>query len=416
MEIAKQAAAAASGAMMLLVARSRGSRRGAAAADADASAAAVITPRRTRLIRVPDLAAFRATLTDSIIGLSPDEVRDTLVLVPTRAAAEQLRRTVEDRALTGSGDAFVWPLAGTRDELYDELASRLASSPPRLSAFEREVILAGVGRDLDRGGPRGAVSAATGAGRRDSQPVRPHPAAGTQRGRLRAELPRGARTRAGHGSRRPAVAPADRVSRRRVSRIRGADGERWSRRRARAPRAPARHRSRSTAASSHRHRLRSHRRARRPVAGGFRPADAAAGTARSSTSSAARRRWRPGSWSGCTRRFQSSRRSARRTPHAGHHDSWRRRRRSAARTEPVCYTYRDREEELAAVARRVKADRQRRRRRRCTARRLSCSVRCRISISRATCSPITRLPSRRSTRCRWRPSRMPRRSISRSMP
>jgi hypothetical protein len=108
----------------------------------------VISPRRTSLIRVPDLAAFRSTLTDSILSLTPGAAADTFVIVPTRAAGEQLRRTVEERALKEAGDVFGWPLVGTRAELYDELATRLPSLPARLSAFEREVMLAGVGRDL----------------------------------------------------------------------------------------------------------------------------------------------------------------------------------------------------------------------------------------------------------------------------
>ena len=49
--------------------------------------AAVITPRRTRLIRVPDLGAFRR-----VIGVLSDRP-DTIVLVPNRAAARQLART-----------------------------------------------------------------------------------------------------------------------------------------------------------------------------------------------------------------------------------------------------------------------------------------------------------------------------------
>ena len=54
--------------------------------------------------------------------------------------------------------------------------------------------------------------------------------------------------------------------------------------------------------------------------------------------------------------------------------------------------------------------------RRCTAPRSSCSVRFRICIWRGTCSPIPRFRSRRSTRCRSRPSRTPPPSISCSMP
>ena len=83
---------------------------------------------------------------------------------------------------------------------------------------------------------------------------------------------------------------------------------------------------------------------------------------------------------------------------------------------PIAFTYRDREEELAAVARRLKAEQRAGRRRRCTAPRSSSSARCRISISHATCSPTRRLRSRHSTRCRWRPSPTRPLSISSSTP
>ena len=48
----------------------------------------MITPRRTRLVRVPDLQAFRA----AIVELSPHtESTRRVVLVPTGGAARQLR-------------------------------------------------------------------------------------------------------------------------------------------------------------------------------------------------------------------------------------------------------------------------------------------------------------------------------------
>lgn len=108
----------------------------------------MITPRRTRLVRVPDLAAFQRTLTDLAAGLAPADARETFVLVPTRAAAEQLRRTLENRLLTRETPARIWPLLGTRTDLSDELAARLAVSPRLLNAFEREVMLAAIARDL----------------------------------------------------------------------------------------------------------------------------------------------------------------------------------------------------------------------------------------------------------------------------
>jgi RecB family exonuclease len=106
----------------------------------------VITPRTTRLFRVRDLAAYRATLTRWIVEWPFAAARDTCVVVPTRAAAEQLRRTVEDRALERAG-AIVWPILATRHDLYLECASRLPAPPALLSAFEREVMLSAVSRE-----------------------------------------------------------------------------------------------------------------------------------------------------------------------------------------------------------------------------------------------------------------------------
>jgi RecB family exonuclease len=112
----------------------------------------VTTPRRIRLTRAADLAAFRTTLTEWILALSPDQARDTCMLVPTRAAAEQLRRTVEGQALRQQRAAVIWPVLATRRELYDELGRRLRSAPRLLSPFAREVLLSASCRAvMDRG-------------------------------------------------------------------------------------------------------------------------------------------------------------------------------------------------------------------------------------------------------------------------
>jgi RecB family exonuclease len=86
----------------------------------------VITPRRTRLIRVPDLHAFRRAI--GRCSARPE----ALVIVPNRAAARQI-----ERAFSRSPDGC--PRFLTRDELYDELHARL-DGPRRLTAFEREAI------------------------------------------------------------------------------------------------------------------------------------------------------------------------------------------------------------------------------------------------------------------------------------
>jgi RecB family exonuclease len=108
----------------------------------------VITPRRTRLFRVPDLTAFRTTLTNWIQSTPPHETGDCCIVVATRAAAEHLRRSVERQTVL-TGGAIAWPVLVTRRELYEELAARLKSPPPLLSAFEREVLLSSVARGLN---------------------------------------------------------------------------------------------------------------------------------------------------------------------------------------------------------------------------------------------------------------------------
>jgi RecB family exonuclease len=83
----------------------------------------VITPRRTRLVRVPDLPAFREAIRDIA-----RERPAPLVVVPSRSAARQL----------ASAGAAADPV--TRDELYDRFQSRLSTTTRRLTPLERDVI------------------------------------------------------------------------------------------------------------------------------------------------------------------------------------------------------------------------------------------------------------------------------------
>src|SRR5213078_457649 len=96
----------------------------------EASAAAptaVITPRRTRLVRVPDLQAFRRLVRLLASEAPQDLFRSTAVIVPTRGAANQLaqRGGLEKVALR------------TRDELYGDLNDRLAAPRRLLTAVDR---------------------------------------------------------------------------------------------------------------------------------------------------------------------------------------------------------------------------------------------------------------------------------------
>lgn len=105
----------------------------------------MITPRRTQLVRVADLQTFRRAIAALSVHGSPFEVHGseprtrnleprtqnleprTVVIVPTRGAARLLQRTVHADVVT-------------RDELYDRLHGRLAHPPRRLSPLERDVM------------------------------------------------------------------------------------------------------------------------------------------------------------------------------------------------------------------------------------------------------------------------------------
>ena len=120
----------------------------------------MITPRITRLIRASDLRIFQEAVGDSI----PDgwQARSTAIVVPARSAAEELRRTIEDRRLpaagsdrrlpAGSGGALVFPDLVTRGELYAELHVHLRDAALMLSEFEREVLLRLAADDARAGG------------------------------------------------------------------------------------------------------------------------------------------------------------------------------------------------------------------------------------------------------------------------
>ncbi len=112
----------------------------------------MITPRRTRLLRAPDLAGFRSHLVELARGLGPAAAADAFVLVPTRAAGEQLRRTLEDLLLTPQAGALCLPHIGTRGDLYDVLWSRFEGHPRSLTGFEREALLSAAAREAEEAG------------------------------------------------------------------------------------------------------------------------------------------------------------------------------------------------------------------------------------------------------------------------
>ena len=111
----------------------------------------MITPRSTRLFRVPDLAGFRAQLVAVAGALDRAAAPHTFILVPTQAAAAQLRRTLVDRS-GSDGQSDSLPLIGSRIDLYEELIARADHAARLLTDFDREAIMAAAGRDAEEAG------------------------------------------------------------------------------------------------------------------------------------------------------------------------------------------------------------------------------------------------------------------------
>jgi RecB family exonuclease len=100
----------------------------------------VITPRRTRLVRAADLPAFRHAIA-ALAAATASSQNAALIVVPTRGAARQLLRNLHSTTPAAHTRAV------TRDQLYDDLHARLSDRPPRLSAFERGVLAYAAARD-----------------------------------------------------------------------------------------------------------------------------------------------------------------------------------------------------------------------------------------------------------------------------
>ena len=112
----------------------------------------MITPRETLLLRAPTLAAFQraiaARVADARLGLEGGE---PAVLVPTRAAADQLRRTLRGLG-ADAGGGVRRPAIVPRSEWYDWLQARAASPVRLLTLVEREVLGSLAARDAAAAG------------------------------------------------------------------------------------------------------------------------------------------------------------------------------------------------------------------------------------------------------------------------
>ena len=111
----------------------------------------MITPRQTRLFRAADLRAFQRTIRRLASHDDVWRARSCAVIVPSAAAADQLRRTIENHRLLGRSStdrALVLPQILTRSGWYDAMHARLAMPPRRLSDLEREVLLNAAAREV----------------------------------------------------------------------------------------------------------------------------------------------------------------------------------------------------------------------------------------------------------------------------
>ncbi len=110
----------------------------------------MITPRQTRLFRTADLRAFQHTIRRLAGHTDVWRARSCAVIVPSAAAADQLRRTFENHSLLAASStdrALGLPHILTRSGWYDAMHSRLPSPPRRLADLEREVLLNAAARD-----------------------------------------------------------------------------------------------------------------------------------------------------------------------------------------------------------------------------------------------------------------------------
>lgn len=111
-----------------------------------------VTARQTRLHRAADLSAFRTALVDLLLRLSPAAVGDAFVLVPSRAAGEQLRRTLEVMAIEPPGATMLVPPMGPFADWHAALAARQSPPPRLLTGFERDVMMAAAARTAEATG------------------------------------------------------------------------------------------------------------------------------------------------------------------------------------------------------------------------------------------------------------------------
>ncbi len=112
----------------------------------------MISPRSVTLVRVPDLQALHGAIV-TISGMDDGmAARQCAVIVPTRGAAEALRRTLENRRFSAEASSIILPDLMTRADFYGRLHQHLPDAPGILSEFEREVLVRRAARAASEAG------------------------------------------------------------------------------------------------------------------------------------------------------------------------------------------------------------------------------------------------------------------------
>ena len=109
------------------------------------------------LIRARGLASFRRALAELAVVGKPLDARRRAVIVPTRASGELLRETIEGATIAAGRPALVLPDLVTRDEWIGVLRDALPQAPVLLSRVEREVMLERAARETARRHPHASA-------------------------------------------------------------------------------------------------------------------------------------------------------------------------------------------------------------------------------------------------------------------
>jgi hypothetical protein len=105
------------------------------------------TAARRVLVRARGLAAFRAALVDRALAGSPIDRRRRAILLPTRAAGEVFRQTLEHASSSRGQRSLILPHLVTRADLVAVLHGALGSERRLLTPVEREVMAGRAMRD-----------------------------------------------------------------------------------------------------------------------------------------------------------------------------------------------------------------------------------------------------------------------------